>query len=176
MRAPPLLALAGCLAACMVPAASARSAREAWKPSKAKKACRSARPSCRAWRLARSRTFPGSWIQQPEDGPAPGQVPEGEVLGRSVQVRADEYSLTLSRSVVAAGLVTVEFNTVQAEDPHDLQLRSSLGGVQALFGETAPELVPPPRQAFEIPAGSYVLFCTLPGHEGLGMSANLSVR
>ena len=44
-----------------------------------------------------------------------------------------------------------------------------------LFGETAPELVPPPRQSFAIAAGDYVLFCSLPGHEALGMSAELGV-
>jgi hypothetical protein len=93
-----------------------------------------------------------------------------------VQVRAREYSLTLSRTVVAAGDVSVEFNTVEAEDPHDLQLRDSSGDAQTLFGETAPELVPPPRQTFPIAAGDYLLFCSLSGHEELGMRAQLSVR
>jgi hypothetical protein len=77
---------------------------------------------------------------------------------------------------VGAGEVNVEFNTVSAEDPHDLRLRDSVRTERPLFGETAAELSPPPRQAFELAAGDYVLFCAIPGHEALGMSAPLSVR
>ena len=69
--------------------------------------------------------------------PEPGQAaPPVEELAHSVQVRAREYSLTLSRSVVAAGEVNVEFHTVNAEDPHDLHLRDSAGNERPLFDET----------------------------------------
>jgi len=93
-----------------------------------------------------------------------------------VQVRAREYALTVSRPVVAAGDVNVEFNTVVAEDAHDLWVRDASGAVRQLFGETAAELVPPPRQPFPFAAGDYVLFCSLLGHEALGMRTELSVR
>lgn len=108
-----------------------------------------------------------------ESGPV---SPPQEQQGHSVQVRAREYSLAMSRTTVAAGDVNVEFNTVNAEDPHDLWLRDSAGTGRPLFGETAPELLPPPRQPFAVAAGEYVLFCSVAGHEALGMSAQLSVK
>ena len=167
-------------AAAAAPAIGARPARESWAPKKAKKACAVKRRSCRRWRLAFPRALPVPG-QEPLAGALPGgesEPPEltpSDPLGRSLQVRADEYSLTLSRNVVAAGDVTIEFNTVYAEDPHDLRLRDGSGDERTLFAETPPELVPPPRQAFAIGAGDYVLFCSLPGHEQLGMRAELDV-
>ena len=68
----------------------------------------------------------------------------------------------------------MEFNTVHAEDPHDLWLRDAAGAERRLYGETAPELVPPPRETFPIAAGDYLLFCSVSGHEALGMRAALT--
>jgi hypothetical protein len=103
-------------------------------------------------------------------------IPPAEELAHSVQVRAREYSLALSRSVVAAGEVNVEFHTVNAEDPHDLNLRDATAAERRLFDETPAGLIPPPREAFTFAPGDYVVFCSLPGHEALGMRALLRVR
>ncbi len=99
-----------------------------------------------------------------------------EEVAHSLQVRAREYSLTLSRSAVAAGEVNVEFHTVNAEDPHDLHLRASAGNERPLFDEIPPGLIPPPRHEFPFAPGDYVVFCSVPGHEALGMSTALRVR
>jgi len=119
-------------------------------------------------------------VSDPITPPGPSSptatVPPEEELGHSVQVRAREYSLALSRSVVAAGEVNVEFHTVNAEDAHDLNLRDSSGAERPLFDETPAGLIPPPRQAFAFAPGDYVVFCSLPGHEALGMRATLRVR
>jgi hypothetical protein len=120
---------------------------------------------------------PGSHVPTPPGPSSPSPTaPLAEQLGHSVQVRAREYSLALSRSVVAAGAVNVEFHTVNAEDPHDLNLRDATGAERPLFDETPAGLIPPPRQAFTFAPGEYVLFCSLPGHEALGMSSTLRVR
>ena len=120
---------------------------------------------------------PGSDVPTPPGPSSPSSTaPPAEELGRSVQVRAREYALALSRSVVAAGEVNVEFHTVNAEDPHDLNLRDATGAERPLFDETSAGLIPPPRQAFTFARGDYVLFCSLPGHEALGMGATLRVR
>jgi hypothetical protein len=120
---------------------------------------------------------PGSDLPTPPGPSSPSPTaPPAEELGHSVQVRALEYSLALSRSVVAAGEVNVEFHTVNAEDPHDLNLRDANGAERPLFDETPAGQIPPPRQAFAFARGDYVLFCSLPGHEALGMSAKLRVR
>jgi hypothetical protein len=181
VRALRTAAIAGALlAAALAPAAGdARPRAETWKPKKAaKRACgarkrHQRRRACSRW-VGAGAPRPGHGA--PGDGGSPGEGALPKPLSRSVQVKAREYSLTLSRTLVGAGEVMVEFNTVLAEDPHDLWLRDSRGGERRLFGETAPELVPPPRQAFPIAAGGYVLFCALPGHEALGMRAPLAVQ
>jgi hypothetical protein len=154
--------------------AASPGARATWKQVRVAKPCRQrarAPRRCMRWRVAAS--LPG-WPGPLPEGPSQPSKPEE--LGHSLQVRAREYSLTLSRTAVASGELHVEFNTMAAEDPHDLWLRDALGAEQVLFGETAPELVPPPRQVFSLAAGEYVLFCSVSGHEALGMRAAVSVR
>jgi hypothetical protein len=186
----PLL-LVAMLAVGLAPAAGdARERAETWKPSqkRAQRGCSAqprratrtrrrtlARRACLRWGAVVPGSRPGSG--RPAPGPeAPVGATPPAVLPRSVSVRALEYSLTLSRTLVGAGEVNVEFNTVMAEDPHDLRLRDAAGGVRPLFGETPPGLVPPPRQSFPLAAGQYVLFCSVSGHEALGMRAGLTVE
>ena len=180
--------------ACLASAGAAQPAKQPnakGKQAKVEKRCTKGktRQACVRRRTATFKTKPDTALTADDlaDAPSPGIPPdpppggpepveEEPPLGRSVQVRAREFSLTLSRSVVAAGDVNVEFNTVVAEDPHDLWLRAASGDERELFDETEPELVPPPRQRFAFTAGDYVLFCSLSGHEALGMSAPLEVR
>ncbi len=92
---------------------------------------------------------------------------------RRVQVQAREFYLTLSRPEVSAGDVTVELLN-RGEDPHDLKLRSPSG----VESDGLPE-VPSLGQAsdvFGLAAGDWTLFCSLEGHETLGMRATLRVR
>ena len=46
----------------------------------------------------------------------------------------------------------------------------------ASFGETPPDRYQPQTQSLTLPAGRYYLFCSLPNHEALGMSAHLRVQ
>jgi hypothetical protein len=106
--------------------------------------------------------------------PGAGQAPteEGPVVGR-LSVKASEYSYVLSRPSVAAGEVIVELNN-QGEDPHNLNLQLANGqGQQFQFGEVGS--LQRATQRFTLPAGKYRLWCSLPGHEELGMKATLSV-
>jgi plastocyanin len=96
-------------------------------------------------------------------------------LGRYLSVSGKEFSLQLSRPALAAGDVTLEFRNV-GEDPHDLVLSPDDGSHTAVasFGETGSgEIV---TQSLTLPAGRYYLFCSLPLHESLGMSAHLRVQ
>jgi uncharacterized cupredoxin-like copper-binding protein len=104
----------------------------------------------------------------PPAPPAPGPP-----LGRYVSVAAREWSLTLSRPVVAAGSVTIELRNV-GEDPHDLVL-SPEGSHDALvnFPETDPGGLSELR--VNVAAGRYRLWCSLAGHEAAGMRAALRV-
>jgi hypothetical protein len=107
----------------------------------------------------------------PGDAPAPGPVP----VPRFASVAAREFSLTLSRPVVGAGSVTIELRNV-GEDPHNLVLSPDDGSHDPLasWDETQPGGVL--RRSVSLPAGRYLLFCSLEGHEALGMSARLRVE
>lgn len=90
-----------------------------------------------------------------------------------VQVQAHEFYLTLSRPQVDAGDTTVEFVN-RGEDPHDLRLRPADGADSLGLPET-PSLGTA-SGVFGLAAGDWTLYCSLPGHESLGMKATLRVR
>jgi plastocyanin len=91
-----------------------------------------------------------------------------------VQVIAKEYSFTLSRSEVPAGKVIVEFVN-GGEDPHNLHLTEPVEGAEAgAFPTSAPGFHG--DLTLNLHAGTYTLFCSLPGHEAKGMKATLTVQ
>ena len=96
-------------------------------------------------------------------------------LGRYLSVAADEFRLALSRPALAAGAVTVELRNV-GEDPHNLVISRDTGSrpVVAAFPDTPSGAVE--TRGLQLPAGGYYLYCSLAGHELLGMSARLQVR
>jgi uncharacterized cupredoxin-like copper-binding protein len=82
-------------------------------------------------------------------------------------VTAREWKLTLSRPSLKAGPALVELVN-RGEDPHDLHIGSAghIPETQSLERGSA---------NVTLAAGSYTLYCSLPGHAALGMSANLTV-
>ncbi len=172
----------------LAPAAQKRAVHRKTKRSSRRRRAHAARVATRATLRGcrRGRTTAPELLNAPAPVPevptlpgpsVPGTtIPPAEELGHSVQVRAREYSLALSRSVVAAGEVNVEFHTVNSEDPHDLNLRDATAAERPLFDEMPAGLIPPPRQTFTFAPGDYVVFCSLPGHEALGMRAMLRAR
>ena len=112
-------------------------------------------------------------VDAPGDAPSP--VTPAAPLPRFVSVAAREWSLTLSRPVVGAGSVTVELRNV-GEDPHDLVVSPDDGSHTPLADW--PEMAPGThlRQTVSLPAGRYLLFCSLEGHEAAGMSVRLRVE
>lgn len=62
----------------------------------------------------------------------------------------------------------------RGEDPHDLKLRSPEGNEDSALAET-PSLGMS-SGVFPLAAGNWTLFCSLEGHEALGMRATLRVR
>lgn len=125
-------------------------------------------------------------VSSPSGGAGSGQVASGGTAPSTetqsstpsgparVQVLAKEYSLTLSRSEVPAGKVTVELVN-GGEDPHNLHLEEPTARTEAgAFPTSAPKTHP--DLTFELKPGSYTLFCALPEHEAKGMKATLTVR
>jgi hypothetical protein len=107
--------------------------------------------------------------------PRPQQPAPGEpALPSFVSVAAREFSLTLSRPLVAAGNVRVELRN-SGEDPHNLVV--SPEGTHtplASFSELDPGLYE--RRTVALAPGRYQLWCSLEFHEGLGMSVTLRVQ
>lgn len=112
----------------------------------------------------------------PAPAPAPpppsGEEPEPEA--NRLSVKAAEYFYVLSQPSVRAGEVTVELNN-RGEDPHNLNLREE-GGAGAPFELPETESLQRSVSSFDLPAGKYRLWCSLPEHEKNGMYTELVVE
>ena len=113
-------------------------------------------------------------VTSPAPAPSPNSVPEPEEEANRVSVKGVEYYFVLSRPAVKAGELTVELNN-QGEDPHNLNIR--------LEGSEAEPLQIPETDSlqrsvatFDLPAGIYRLWCSLPEHEEKGMATSLIVQ
>ena len=106
--------------------------------------------------------------------PPPSPEPEPEPEANRLSARASEYYWVLSRPKVKAGAITVELNN-QGEDPHNLNLRREGDEGEPLqIPETdSGELS---AASFDLPAGKYRLWCSLPEHEEKGMHTTLVVE
>jgi len=110
----------------------------------------------------------------PAPAPTPAPAPEPEEEANRVSVKGAEYYFVLSRPSVKAGSVTIELNN-QGEDPHNLNLRLEGSDAEPL---QIPETDSLQRNVagFELPAGKYRLWCSLPEHEERGMVTSLVVE
>jgi hypothetical protein len=110
--------------------------------------------------------------------PGPGAPPDPQdpapALPSFVSVAAREFSLTLSRPYVGAGNVRIELRN-NGEDPHNLVV-SPEGSHSPLesFSELDPGLYE--RRTVALTPGRYQLWCSLEGHEALGMTVTLRVQ
>ncbi len=88
---------------------------------------------------------------------------------------AREFSFTLSRPTVPAGEVIIEFLN-RGQDAHNLNLAPVTDESEAAgaFASTEPEHHQ--DQTLLMRAGTYTLFCSLPGHRAAGMHATLVVQ
>jgi plastocyanin len=102
----------------------------------------------------------------------PPTTPPPKPLAR-LQVTAREYSLTLSRTAVAAGTVSVELDNF-GQDPHDLRVERT-GSPSTGFSFTLAKPRTVSSQKLDLAPGDWKLYCTLPGHEALGMTARITV-
>jgi plastocyanin len=106
---------------------------------------------------------------------APKSEPEANRVGVGAHDQAGDFGYVLTRPQVRAGKVTVELNN-QGEDPHNLNLQRQGEGGEPVF-QLANTL--PAQQevaSFELPAGTYRLWCSLPEHDEKGMHTTLIVE
>jgi len=141
---------------------------------RSKRARRSAARRCRRRYAARrpaARAPARRPAAPPSSSPIPSTPPPGVPLSRYVSVTSREFTLTLSRPLVGVGEVTIELRN-HGEDPHDLVVERS-GSSVGSWGEIGPGAVSTKKLALS--TGSYKLFCSIEGHEQLGMKATLKV-
>jgi plastocyanin len=115
-------------------------------------------------------------LDAPPSPPATESPPE-EPQSNRLGVKAAEFLYILSRPSVRAGEVTVELNNY-GEDAHNLNLqRQGSGGGEGPVLEL-PETAAHDRSvdSFDLPAGTYRLWCSLPEHDEKGMHATLQVE
>ena len=105
--------------------------------------------------------------------PAPAPAPEAEPTANRLGVKSAEYSYTLSRPSVEAGEVTIELDN-RGEDAHNLNLQRE-GSAEAPLQVPETESQQRSTVEFDLPAGTYRLWCSLPQHEERGMHATLVV-
>lgn len=93
-------------------------------------------------------------------------------------VYAQEWSLWPSRSTIPAGRVTVQLWN-RGMDAHDLRIRR-LGATGALIGRMqgvrTTESGRLHQSTWTLRAGTYELYCSMPGHAARGMKVTLRVR
>jgi plastocyanin len=110
------------------------------------------------------------------DSPQPlPPTSEPEPVANRLGVRSSEYYFVLSRPSVSAGEVTIELDN-RGEDAHDLNLQREGGEGEPVLeiGET--QSLQHATASFDLPAGSYKLWCSLPGHREKGMETTLVVN
>jgi hypothetical protein len=100
----------------------------------------------------------------PASAPAPARV----------QVTADEFRLTLSRTSIRRGPVVLELFNL-GEDDHDLALRRRATGARTWRIPVVTPGALGDLEASFLP-GRYALWCTIADHRTRGMRATLVVR
>lgn len=94
-----------------------------------------------------------------------------------VEVTAEDteaFHFALSRPNVPAGKVIIEFVN-HGQDEHNLNaVEPADGSIAGSIPDTVPNAHP--SLTLYLRPGSYVLFCSLPGHEAKGMKATLVVE
>jgi plastocyanin len=121
---------------------------------------------------------PAAPVVAPTPTPAPPVIPpvqpEPEANALSVTSRDQAaYSYTLSRPQTKDGELTVELNN-QGEDPHNLNIQLASGeGATYKIAKTEPS--EHQVASFDLPAGTYRLWCSFMTHDEKGMHATLVV-
>ena len=97
----------------------------------------------------------------------------GHAAPARLGVQASEYHLVLSRGSVKAGPALIQLQNL-GQDPHDLRIERA-NDPAAGFDFTLARAGTRATQSLQLGAGTWKLYCTLPGHEALGMSALITV-
>lgn len=108
----------------------------------------------------------------PTTAPAASVAPPASAAANATKVIVKDFTLEPIDVAVSGPTVPLDV-TNEGPTVHNIAIRTEAGEVLATTrdlrtGES--EVIAP-----EIPAGSYILFCSLPGHESLGIKGTLEV-
>jgi plastocyanin len=171
-----LVLAATALVVAMAPAAEAKRAgpkcprAEITSKAKPRKACRKAAGGRSASAVRVSMTRGG--LQGPVTVPTVENPPPPSPTVARLGVTAREWSLVLSRATLSAGPARVQLQNL-GEDAHNLRIEHTGGG--AVLAVPLAESGERSDGQGTLAAGSYKVYCALPGHEAAGMRARLSV-
>lgn len=119
---------------------------------------------------------PGPVLPGPPPGSSPpadgGPPPPGP--GRAMSVAAYEFSLVTSRALLASGSQTIELRN-RGEDPHNLVISPDDESHTPLVTWDEQEPGTFVVKDTGLSPGRYLLWCSLEGHEALGMSTTVQV-
>ena len=98
--------------------------------------------------------------------------PPASPSGQHVQVALTDFQISPAQISVHRGAIVLQV-TNRGKTPHNLTLRTPAGSI---VGRT-PDLAPGRSAALplDLAAGTYTSFCSLPGHESLGMRETVTV-
>jgi plastocyanin len=121
-------------------------------------------------------TSPGSGSGS---GSTPTPEPESNALSVTANDLTNPYEYVPSHRTVKAGKLTVQLNDI-GEDEHNMDMvRVGPGGeaegpiIVAVSAESKNHSTP---KTVEVQAGTYKMWCTLPGHAAKGMETTITVE
>jgi plastocyanin len=152
------------------------------KPSSPKSASKGSGATA-PWTTAPAPVIPGSTSgsgASPAPPGSPGETPSSgsptvPAGPAHVQVIATEYHLALSQTEVPSGKVIVNFVN-DGQDEHNLNTAESPSSPESSSVFEATKSGAHPELPITMHAGTYTLFCSLPGHRAKGMEATLVVK
>jgi plastocyanin len=101
-------------------------------------------------------------------------APPGGSTPARLGVTAREWSLVLSRQTLAPGRAVVQLQNF-GEDAHDLRIER-VDGTGTPLSIPLAEAGEQQSASGTLSAGTYKVYCALPGHDAMGMHATLEVR
>jgi plastocyanin len=110
----------------------------------------------------------------PPAGPTtPATPPPPPATLGHLQIVAREYTFTASRLTLAPGRTAIELNN-QGEDPHDLRVER-VDDPSVRFDFDLTKASNRTTRKLDLTTGEWKLYCTVPGHDELGMHARVTV-
>lgn len=132
----------------------------------------------RWWTCEQTQTPDAAVPSPPAPAPTPPVTqpePEANVVGVTADDAVGHFGYTLSRPSTRSGRVRIELNN-EGADPHNLNLQRQGSEEEPVFQLANTESQKHTVASFELPPGTYRLWCSLLEHDAEGMHTTLVVE